>query len=336
MLLNEDDLLLNEARVARATPDFDEALRGAGTSNLARREVTTLQINVGKLCNQACNHCHVEAGPKRTEVMTRETAARIVELLDASPAVTTLDITGGAPELNPNFRDLVAHARATGREVIDRCNLTVIFEPGMDDLPAFLAEHRVNVTASLPCYSAKNVDAQRGLGVFDKSTEALRVLNELGYGQRGSGLELNLVYNPGGAFLPPPQQSLEASYKQHLRDSFGIEFSNLYTITNMPISRFAHSLHRDGKYVEYMELLVNSFNPQTIDGLMCTELISIGWDGQLYDCDFNQMLEIGAPAARTIWDIDSCADVSATTIATANHCFGCTAGAGSSCGGALD
>lgn len=329
-------MLLNEAKIATPAPDFDDALRDAGTASLTRHEVTTLQINVGKLCNQACNHCHVEAGPKRTEIMTAETAARVIELLDASAAVTTVDITGGAPELNPSFRHLVTHARSTGRAVIDRCNLTVLFEPGMEDLPAFLADNQVIVTASLPCYSAKNVDAQRGLGVFDKSTEALRMLNALGYGVPGTGLELNLVYNPGGAFLPPPQQSLERSYREKLRGAFGVEFTNLYTITNMPISRFAHSLHRDGRYAEYMELLANSFNPHTVAGLMCKGLISVGWDGQLYDCDFNQMLEIGAPAARTIWDIDSCSDITATRVATASHCFGCTAGAGSSCGGALD
>ena len=328
-------MLLTELAEVGFEPDFLATLRRAGTLALVRKPVTTLQVNVGKVCNQACHHCHVDAGPKRTEVMTGATAARVMQLLDASPAIHTVDITGGAPELNPSFRDLVAHAFAAGREVIDRCNLTVLFEPGMDDLPRFLADHRVAVTASLPCYGAANVDAQRGLGVFDKSIAALGILNEQGYGMPGSDLTLDLVYNPGGPFLPPPQAALEQRYRQELRDAFGVSFSNLYTITNMPIARFAHSLDRDGKYDEYMELLVNSFNHHTVSGLMCTELVSIGWDGRVYDCDFNQMLDIGAPSARTIWDIDGVAGLTGEPIATASHCFGCTAGAGSSCGGAI-
>jgi radical SAM/Cys-rich protein len=321
-----------------SAPSFERSLGDCGP--LARAPVTTLQINVGKRCNQACHHCHVEAGPKRAEMMTAATAARVLELLEASPAIHTVDITGGAPELNSNFRELVRRSRELGKRVIDRCNLSVLFEPGQRDLARFLADHRVAVTASLPCYTAGNVETQRGKGVFDKSIEALLELNELGYGDRDSGLELDLVYNPIAAFLPPPQDRLEADYKRELGDQFGIRFNRLLTITNMPISRFAHMLAREGKYDEYMSLLVNHFNPDTIDGLMCRHLVSVGYDGTLYDCDFNQMLEIeiGGLAAghRTIHDIASLDALDGAVIATDAHCFGCTAGAGSSCGGALD
>ena len=317
---------------------------------LSRAEVTTLQINVGKRCNQACHHCHVEAGPKRTEMMDRRTADQIIRVLEATPQIAVVDITGGAPELNANFRMLVSESRRLGRSVIDRCNLTVLFEPGQDDLAEFLAEHQVLVAASMPCYSASNVNEQRGQGVFDKSIRGLKKLNELGYGKPGSGLELDLVYNPVGAFLPPPQAKLEADYKRELGEHYGIQFTRLLTITNMPISRFAHYLRREGKYSEYMSVLVKHFNPQTIDGLMCRHLVSVGWEGSLYDCDFNQMLEIGTPqvgqnalgglgareAPASIFDVESFSDWSGRAIASANHCFGCTAGAGSSCGGALE
>jgi len=306
---------------------------------LTRAPVTTLQINVGKRCNQACHHCHVEAGPKRPEMMSAETAERVLELLAASPEIKTVDITGGAPELNPNFRTLVRRSRARGVRVIDRCNLTVLFEPGQGDLAQFLASEGVAVTASLPCYTAENVESQRGLGVFDKSIEALAELNRLGYGELGSGLELDLVYNPVGAFLPPPQAKLEADYKRELGDRFGLRFNRLLTITNMPISRFAHMLEREGRHEAYMSTLVNHFNPATVDGLMCRHLVSVGYDGALYDCDFNQMLEIEIgglePGRNTIADIESFADLAGAPIATDSHCFGCTAGAGSSCGGAL-
>ena len=306
---------------------------------LVRAPVTTLQINVGKRCNQACHHCHVEAGPKRTEMMSEETATRILDVLAASPTIQTVDITGGAPELNPSFRILVREARALGRAVIDRCNLTILHEPGQEDLAEFLAEHRVAVTASLPCYTADNVEAQRGQGVFDKSIASLQELNRLGYAAPDGALELDLVYNPVGAFLPPPQASLEADYKRELLEGFGVRFNRLLTITNMPISRFAHMLRRDGKYSEYMSTLVNHFNPATVDGLMCRHLVSVGWDGVLYDCDFNQMLEIetaSAPAgSRSIHDVDSFDDWQGRAIAIDNHCYGCTAGAGSSCSGAL-
>jgi radical SAM/Cys-rich protein len=262
----------------------------------------------------------------------------VIELIETSPALALVDITGGAPELNPHFRGFVRAARARELEVIDRCNLTVLFEPGMDDLPAFLAEQRVHVTASLPCYSLANVDKQRGKGVFEKSIEALRVLNGLGFGVAGSGLLLDLVYNPGGAFLPPAQAALQARYKDELRAGFGLEFNRLLTITNMPISRFAHQLERDGAYAGYMQLLLESFNPSTVDGLMCRSLVSVGWDGALYDCDFNQMLEIelgGRVRAPSIFDLGSLDELTGHAIGVGSHCLGCTAGAGSSCGGTI-
>jgi radical SAM/Cys-rich protein len=315
--------------------NFDAALAQQGLGPLIRGETTTLQINVGKLCNQACHHCHVEAGPKRAEIMPVHVANRCLALLADSPTIATVDITGGAPELNGNFRLLVMNARSLGRKVIDRCNLTVFFEPGQEDLAEFLAENQVEISASLPCYTAENVEKQRGKGVFDNSIRALQRLNELGYGKLDSGLTLNLVYNPLGAFLPPPQAKLEADYKRELHNRFGIEFNRLFTITNMPIKRFAEYLARSGKHQEYMSLLVNHFNPATVEALMCRSLVSVGWDGKLYDCDFNQMLELEMPGIRTIWDIHSFSGLAGRRIATGSHCFGCTAGSGSSCGGSL-
>ena len=316
-------------------PRFADTLAAHGLPPLARGPVSTLQVNVGKLCNQACHHCHVEAGPKRTEIMPERVAEQVLALLAASPEVGTVDFTGGAPELNPSFRRLVREARALGRTVVDRCNLTVLFEPGMDDLAEFLAEHGVAVTASLPCYGAENIEKQRGAGVFDKSIRALQRLNALGYG-RGDGLVLDLVYNPVGAFLPPPQAELEARYKDELHRAFGIDFDRLLTITNMPIKRFAEALARAGEQAAYLGLLVNHFNPTTIEGLMCRSLVSVGWDGALYDCDFNQMLELPlSEGPATIFDLDGLGELAGTTIATAQHCYGCTAGAGSSCGGSL-
>jgi radical SAM/Cys-rich protein len=315
---------------------FGGVLSKNGLGPLVRAETTTLQVNVGKRCNQACHHCHVDAGPKRTEMMPRPVADRVLKVLGDSPSIEIVDITGGAPELNPNFRYLVTESRRMGRRVIDRCNLTVLFEPGMDDLDEFLAASEVEIIASLPCYTPANVDQQRGRGVFEKSIEALRVLNRLGYGLPNSLLRLSLVYNPLGASLPPPQERLEADYKRELGKQYGIEFQHLYTLTNMPIQRFAAQLGQSGKYAEYMGLLVNHFNPGTVPALMCRSLVSVGWDGQLYDCDFNQMLEIGLGAGpRTIWDIASVSLLAGREINTASHCFGCTAGAGSSCGGAL-
>ncbi|MCB0220508.1 MAG: arsenosugar biosynthesis radical SAM protein ArsS [Chrysiogenetes bacterium] len=299
---------------------------------LRRGALETLQINLGKLCNQTCAHCHVDAGPNRTEVMTRETVDACLALLDRVGA-TTVDLTGGAPELNPNFRYLVEECTRRGVRVMDRCNLTVLFEPGQEGLAEFLARHKVEIVSSLPCYSEDNVDKQRGRGVFEKSILALQKLNALGYGREGSGLILNLVYNPVGAHLPPPQVKLRADYRRELSEHFDIVFNDLFTITNMPIARYARFLEVTGELGAYMELLAASFNPANAAGLMCRSTLSVGWDGRLYDCDFNQMLEIPAAGARAVQDLAE--DPEGAEIAVADHCYGCTAGAGSSCGGAL-
>lgn len=318
-------------------PDFEDALAHSGFSPLRRADVTTVQVNVGRRCNQACHHCHVDAGPKRTERMDEHTAARVLALLAASPGITTLDVTGGAPELWDGFRGLVAGAAALGRRVLDRCNLTVLLEPGQEDTAAFLAANGAGIVASLPCYGSENVDRQRGSGVFERSLEALRRLNALGYGRPGSALTLHLVYNPLGPALPPDQTNLEARYRDELGRHFGIEFHRLLALTNLPIARFAHALERDGHYAEYLSLLAHHFNPATVPGLMCRSLVSVSYDGTLHDCDFHQMLGIplgGRP--RTIFDLEAAAGLYGDRIATARHCFGCTAGAGSSCGGAIE
>ena len=315
---------------------FDAALRQAGQFPLRAGRVDTLQINVGKRCNQACKHCHVDAGPNRTEEMSRETAEEVIAALKRNPGVGTLDMTGGAPELNANFRYLVESAKALGRHVIDRCNLTVLFVPGQEDTAQFLAEHQVEVVASLPYYLADRTDAQRGSGVFEESVAGLRLLNSLGYGQPGSGLDLNLVYNPTGAFLPPAQAAIEAEYKSEMAKRYGIAFNHLYTITNMPIARFKHFLERTGNYAPYMDKLTAAFNPDAAANVMCRSLISVSHDGFLYDCDFNQMLDLpvtpGNP--RHVRDLDAAA-LERRIIAVGDHCLGCTAGAGSSCGGAV-
>jgi len=298
----------------------------------ARTEV--LQVNVGKLCNLTCMHCHVNAGPKRKEIMARSTIDRIVDWF-AHTDIPTIDLTGGAPEMILDFRYFVDRVKALSlsRHVIDRCNLTILVESGYDGLAAFLAEHAVEIIASMPCYSAENVNAQRGEGVFDASIEALHLLNSLGY---GTDLPLHLVYNPVGAFLPPPQAELEADYKRELREHFGIVFNRLYTITNLPIARFASYLRHNNKLAEYMQLLIENFNPATIDGLMCRNTISVGWRGEVYDCDFNQQLGMQWENGRPLflWYVDP-EEVENREIMTGNHCFGCAAGAGSSCGGAL-
>jgi radical SAM/Cys-rich protein len=314
---------------------FEQKLVQIGQWPLGAAGIETLQVNVGKLCNQTCRHCHVDAGPTRTEIMTRETAELVVEVLRRYN-IPRVDITGGAPELNPNFDYLVSEARALGRHVIDRCNLTVFFVQGKGYLPEFLRDHAVEVTASLPCYVEKNVEAQRGKGVFGKSIEALRWLNRLGYGQPGTGLTLNLVYNPLGPSLPPPQEQLEADYRQHLDQEYGVVFNHLYTLTNMPISRFLFDLNRQGNYERYMDLLVEKFNPAAVEGLMCRSLISVGWDGTLYDCDFNQMLNlpVNHSLPHHLRDFDAYL-LARREIRTGSHCFGCTAGSGSSCMGAL-
>jgi radical SAM/Cys-rich protein len=293
-------------------------------------------VNVGKRCNQACLHCHVEAGPKRTEIMEAATADRIIELLAASRGVHTVDITGGAPELNPHFKRLVEAARDLHLHVIDRCNLTVLLLEGQLDTAAFLARNRVEVVASLPCYSANNVNKQRGRGVFGQSIRALRQLNQLGYGHPGTGLVLNLVYNPLGAFLPPAQASLENDYRTRLKADFDVVFDNLFTLANMPIARFRQDLDRSGDLWRYERMLADAYNPTNVEGLMCRDLVSISWDGRMYDCDFNQMLEMPVPCGRRdIWQIERFDELAGGGIALADHCYGCTAGAGSSCGGAL-
>jgi len=317
-------------------PSFDDALTRHGLEPLRRDTAVTLQVNVGKRCNQACHHCHVDAGPNRSEMMDRRTAERVVALLEANPAIEVLDITGGAPELNDNFRFLVAEGRRLSRRLLDRCNLTVLLQPGQEETAAFLAAHGVGVIASLPCYTKENVERQRGAHVFDASIEALRRLNMLGYGQPGSPLRLDLVYNPVGPKLPGAQAGLEADYRRELRAGFGVEFNHLLTLTNMPIERFAADLARSGMHEEYMSLLVNHMNPATVGSVMCRTLVSVGYDGALYDCDFNQMLAIPLGGRqRTIWEIDDLSTLTGAPIATESHCFGCTAGAGSSCGGAL-
>jgi len=303
---------------------------------LRRARTEILQINTGKLCNLTCNHCHVNAGPKRREIMTRETIDRIIEWF-AHTEIPTVDVTGGAPEMIPDFRYLIEQVKALrpARHVMDRCNLTILLEPGYEDLAEFLARHEVEIIASLPCYSPKNVNEQRGDGVFDASIRALQLLNKLGYGIT-ERLPLHLVYNPNGAFLPGPQAELEADYKTELKANFGIVFNRLYTITNMPIARFAAYLRHIGQFDAYMDLLAGSFNPRTVDSLMCRNTLSIGWRGEVYDCDFNQMLDLQWENGRPLflWDIDP-AHVEGRPILTGEHCFGCTAGCGSSCGGAL-
>lgn len=298
-----------------------------------RKLPTILQLNIGLYCNQACEHCHVESSPLRTQdMMTAETAAQSLELLMKTPSIHTLDITGGAPELNAQFRYLVKMARTLrpDLEIIDRCNLTVLQEPGQEDLIDFLKENGVRVIASLPCYSSENVNQQRGNGVFERSIAALLALNEAGYG-KDEALGLDLVYNPLGAFLPPEQGKLESVYKDQLEENFGILFNSLFTITNMPIKRFADFLHRRDELKDYMDLLVRNFNANTLDTLMCRDLVSVGYDGKLFDCDFNQQLGFGLNGL-TVFDIDSF-DLREHKIRTDNHCFGCTAGMGSSCQG---
>jgi radical SAM/Cys-rich protein len=314
--------------------DFDEKLAAHGME-LRAAAVETLQVNVGKLCNQACKHCHVDASPVRTEIMTRETAEQVIEAVHKF-RFPVLDITGGAPELNPSFRYLVTESRALGAHVMVRHNLTVMFEPGQDDLPSFFRENTVEVVSSLPYFLEQQTDAQRGRGVFEKSIEALRHLNAVGYGVEESNLILNLVYNPVGAFLPPAQSSIEADFKRELRQRHNVSFNHLYAITNMPIKRFLDYLRRTGNEERYMRKLIEAFNPASVEGLMCRNILSVDWTGRLYDCDFNQMLELGvAPRLpQTISEFNP-AKFAGRRVMTGSHCFGCTAGAGSSCGGAV-
>ncbi|XP_065178758.1 uncharacterized protein LOC135809350 [Sycon ciliatum] len=319
-------------------PAFEQIVEDkCGQNQLVRRPARILQLNIGLYCNQACNHCHVESSPRRKEMMSRSVADRCLELLSQCSSVTTLDLTGGAPELCDEFRYLAKRGREMGKIVIDRCNLTALLEPGQEDLAEFLASNQVQVVASLPCYSAKNVNTQRGSGVFDKSIAALLKLNEVGYGHPDSGLTLDLVYNPLGAFLPPEQASLEEKYRQELLETFGIVFNHLFTITNMPIKRFADFLYRRNELEEYMNVLVRNFNPETVENLMCRDHVSIGYDGKVFDCDFNQQLQIGvmpnedgSPSGVDVFSLQSLDSLTALRSNTDNHCFGCTAGMGSS------
>jgi radical SAM/Cys-rich protein len=305
--------------------------------DFTRRRVDVLQVNMGRYCNLACIHCHVESGPTRKEMMRRENVEAVLAFL-ARSEIPTLDITGGAPELHADFDYLVAAARRRERRVMDRCNLTVIFELGKEYLPAFFKEHQVELVCSLPCYSQENVDKQRGKGTFDASIRALQVLNEIGYGQADSDLVLNLVYNPVGPHLPPPQAQLEQDYKRILREQFGIVFNHLYCLTNMAITRYATHLKLRGEFDRYTELLASNFNGATLGQVMCRNLISIGWDGSVYDCDFNQMLNlpIRDRAGKPVHIASlSLGEVVNRPITVGDHCYACTAGAGSSCGGAL-
>lgn len=306
---------------------------------IKRKALTTLQVNLGYKCNQTCVHCHVNAGPNRTEMMTPENIALIPKVLKARN-ITTLDLTGGAPELHESFRDLVRAAHSLGVKVIDRCNLTILFEPGQEGLAEFLAEHKVEVTASLPCYSLENVDKQRGKGTFDKSIAALQKLNSLGYGKEGTGLTLHLVFNPQGPTLPPEQKQLEADFKRELKHHFDIEFNQLFAITNMPIQRFGSTLVSKGTFKPYMQLLKDNFSQNNLDNVMCRSLVSVDWNGVISDCDFNQQLGLAVPTSvfstkePHLRDLIH-ADPEGHNIRVADHCFGCTAGSGSSCGGSL-
>lgn len=315
-------------------------LRMTDFPSLRRRTLETLQVNLGYRCNQSCLHCHVNAGPNRKEMMDHETLTLIPEVLKARK-IGRLDLTGGAPELHEGFRTLVREATALGVQVIDRCNLTILFEPGQENLAEFLARHKVEIVASLPCYSVDNVDRQRGKGVFDKSIAALQQLNQLGYGREGSGLTLNLVYNPQGPSLPPEQHNLEAAYKRELHDHFGIVFNRLFALANMPIQRFGSMLISKGQFHDYMRLLKENYAAANLGDVMCRSLVSVDWQGHLYDCDFNQQLGLPMPGLTPnrrrphLRDLLH-ADPDGQPIRVADHCYGCTAGQGSSCGGALN
>ncbi len=315
-------------------PHFDEKYELVGEGPLKATEIEIFQINLGKMCNQVCKHCHVDAGPDRKEIMIKETMQDCLAILSAHD-IPTVDLTGGAPEMNPNFKWFVHEIKKLDRHVIVRSNLTILETNGFEDYAEFMANHRVEIVSSLPYYKKSFTDRQRGDGVFDKSITAMKKLNTLGYGKEDAELKFHLVYNPVGAFLPPSQTELEQDYKRELKNIFGIEFNNLYTITNLPISRFLDYLLQSGNYDSYMKKLVDSFNPIAASNVMCKFTISVGWDGQLFDCDFNQMLEMnmdhGAPSHIKDFDVSL---ITNRTIVTGQHCYGCTAGAGSSCGGA--
>ena len=327
--------VLNEGSEVRASlPRISQKLQESDLFPLLPTSVDTLQVNLGKMCNQTCQHCHVDAGPDRREIMTKETMSLCLKAIENS-SITTVDLTGGAPEMNPDFRWFVEQISGLGRKTIVRCNLTILLAgKAYSDLPDFFAKHKIHVVSSLPCYSKENTDRQRGDGVFDKSIRALQILNRVGYGIPGSGLILDLVYNPAGASLAPPQAGLEQDFKRELRELFDIQFNSLFAFTNLPVSRFLDYLVTSGEIDGYLSKLVDSYNPRAAAGVMCRTMISVGWDGNLYDCDFNQMLEIevSTPSSRHIRDFDLKA-LSRRSIAVDQHCFGCTAGQGSGCGG---
>jgi len=318
-------------------PLFRDKLQAAGLFPLKPTSVEVFQVNIGKMCNQTCRHCHVDAGPDRKEIMTRETMQLCLEVLAANPSLTTVDITGGAPELNPNFRWFVGEVKKLDRHIIVRCNLTIILaNKRFHDLPQFFKEHKVEIVSSLPFYTQDRTDRQRGSGVFEDSLQALLMLNGVGYGIEGSGLVLNLVYNPAGAFLPPSQAALEKEYKAELLKRYNIFFNNLYVITNMPISRYLDYLLVSGNYGRYMDKLVNAFNAGAAKSVMCRNTISISWDGYIHDCDFNQMLDLKVSCRHSqhLSNFDAAA-INQRSIVLNQHCYGCTAGAGSSCGGTV-
>ncbi|QDZ24765.1 radical SAM/Cys-rich domain-containing protein [Chloropicon primus] len=322
--------------VMRSVPDFNTFI---DRKTFTRKLPEIMQLNIGLYCNQPLLlwSSHVNSSPARTEMMDRETAERVLALIPSSPSIKTLDLTGGAPELCDSFRFLVEGASAMGLTILDRCNLTVLSEPGQEDLADFLAEHKVQIVASLPCYSADNVDVVRGKGVFERSIDGLKKLNSLGYGVEGTGLELHLVYNPNGAFLAPEQGKLEVAYKSELSQCYGITFNSLLALNNMPVNRYSEYLNRTNELEKYMNLLVDNFNEQAVDGLMCRNLFSVGWDGRIFDCDFNQQLDMPIKGQKksqlTVFDIDSLESLAKTPISVGQHCFGCTAGCGSSCSG---
>ncbi|MXZ80209.1 MAG: radical SAM/Cys-rich domain protein [Gammaproteobacteria bacterium] len=318
----------------KARHNFTQTLKDYGCPPLRRAKLTELQINLGYLCNQACEHCHVEAGPKRTELMTWETMRSILEWIDANE-IRSVDLTGGAPEMNPHFRKFCDGLGSRGISITSRCNITVQFEPGQEDLAAWYAERKIRLVCSLPCYSRENVEKQRGKGVFGKSIQGLRNFNRQGYGT-DPDLAMDLVYNPIGPHLPPDQASLEADYKNALSEDFDIVFNRLLTITNLPVKRFRHFLERTNQLQDYRQLLLENFNPSTIEHLMCRHLLSVDWQGNVYDCDFNQMLEmhLGTGRPTKLWEINA-SELLDNPVRVASHCYGCTAGSGSSCGGAL-
>lgn len=315
---------------------FQEKLEQSGLYPLQPTQLEIFQVNIGKMCNQTCKHCHVDAGPDRKEIMTRETMQQCLEVLQRYEHFTTVDLTGGAPEMNPDFRWFVEEISKLGRHIIVRCNLTIIrANKKYYDLPEFYKQHNIEVVSSLPFYTQDRTDRQRGNGVFDESIRALQMLNEVGYAREGSGLILNLVYNPAGAFLPPSQQSLEKEYKGALKQRFGIEFNNLFAITNIPINRFLDYLLTSGNYESYMEKMVNAYNPLAAANVMCRNTISVSWDGYLHDCDFNQMLDLKVDCASKHISQFNIEELNTREIIIGQHCYGCTAGSGSSCGGAV-